>query len=52
MARQVVEWVLAPIRASWSAPGWPQHLSSAQAFYSQYIDIQPDAAGRPQVRKP
>lgn len=49
-AWQVVEWVLAPVRAVWSAPSWPQHLASPQAFYSHYIDIQQDAQGRPQVR--
>ena len=48
-ACQVVEWVLAPVRAVWSAPDWPGHLASPRAFYAHYVDIQQDAQGRPQV---
>ncbi|PRW59064.1 HASTY 1-like isoform X1 isoform B [Chlorella sorokiniana] len=42
---QVVEWVLAPVRAEWSLPAWQAHLASPEAFIRQYTPVSPDGAG-------
>lgn len=47
---QVVEWVLAGVRADWSSPGWQAHLAGPQAFMAQYIRLESDGAGGYQVR--
>lgn len=47
---QVVEWVLAPVRAEWASPAWQAHLASPEAFIQQYTPVQPDGAGGWQVR--
>lgn len=46
---QVVEWVLAGVRAAWADPAWQAHLAGPQAFISQYIRVESDGAGGYQV---
>lgn len=46
---QVVEWVLAGMRAEWASPGWQAHLASPQAFMQRYIPVTPDSSGGWQV---
>lgn len=46
---QVVEWVLAPVRAEWASPAWQAHLASPEAFIQQYTPVNPDGAGGWQV---
>lgn len=42
---QVVEWVLAGVRAEWASPAWQAHLASPQAFLQRYVTAVPDSAG-------
>ena len=50
-APQVVEWVLAGVRAEWASPAWQAHLASPEAFIQQYVPVVADGAGGWQVRR-
>jgi len=49
--RQVVEWVLGPIRALWTSQDWLHHLATPDAFYVRFVSITEAADGRAEVPK-
>lgn len=47
---QVVEWVLAPVRARWQAPAWQAALGSPAAFMAAYMPLAATGAGFAEAR--
>lgn len=47
---QVVEWVLAPVRARWQSPAWQAALASPAAFFAAYMPLSRSGAGFAEAR--
>ena len=47
---QVVEWVLAPVRARWQSPAWQAALASPAAFFAAYMPLSRSDAGFAEAR--